>query len=168
MTKKTIAVLGATGQVGTPLAYTLLEEGHQVVALSRGRNQRNEAKLANLEKRGAQLAFCPDFSDIKAMPTCLKGCDTVVASVQAEKAFLLEVQPQILEAAKSAGVQRFIPNEFGAHTQNLELGSGDIFDYKKQFQDQLFESGLEWTLFYASSVKSVGHLRLRQLTQCVI
>ena len=46
MNKKHVAVIGATGQVGTPLTKGLLKEGHEVIILSRGRTPGSESKLA--------------------------------------------------------------------------------------------------------------------------
>lgn len=152
MGKKRVAVIGATGQVGAPLAVNLLDLGHQVVAISRGCNPNNEQKLADLEDRGAELAFCDDLSRADRVAEILKGCDTLVVCARAEKSFLLEVEPELLKAAVEAGVRRFVPNEFGVHTQAIDFGLGVIFDYKKRFQEQLFASELEWTLFYNGGI----------------
>ena len=147
-----VAVLGATGQVGTPLAHGLLANGHKVVAITRGRSARNEAKLRALEELGAELAFCEDLSDVDGLAPLLEGCEVLVASVAAEETFLVEVQPKVLEAAIKAGVKRFVPNEFGAHTQGLPMGAGVVFDHKKRFQEKLFASGLDWTLYYNGGI----------------
>jgi len=151
MSKK-IAVIGATGQVGTPMVKSLLENGHQVLAISRAKNPGNKSKLEALEAQGASLAFCSDYSDVDAMAKILEGSDILVASVQANKSFLVDVQPKILEAAIKAGVKRFVPNEFGAHTMGMPWGAGVVFDYKKQFQELLMKSGIEWTLFYNGGI----------------
>jgi hypothetical protein len=45
-------------------------------------------------------------------------------------------------------VERFVPTEFGSHTQAIEMGDGEYFDHKKRFHELLFESGIGWTLYY--------------------
>jgi uncharacterized protein YbjT (DUF2867 family) len=152
MDSKTVAVFGATGQIGYPLARYVLKNGHRVVAISRSRTSRNADRLAQLEKQGARLVFCPDLHQVDKVAALLEGCDTLVASVRAGKQFLEETQPRLLTAAARAGVQRFVPNEFGVHTQAVALGSGDIFDRKKKFQELLFASSLQWTLFYNGGI----------------
>jgi len=152
MTIKTVAVLGATGQIGNCLSHALLENSQKVVVVSRKKTAKNKAILEALESKGAVLKYCEDYSDIESMSDILCGCDVVVASVQASKEFLEEVEPKLLKAAIKAGVKRFVPNEFGAHTQGLAYGDGVIFDRKKRFQEQLFASGIEWTLFYNGGI----------------
>ena len=148
MNVKKIAVLGASGQIGFPLAQNLMQLGHEVVAISRARNEANQQKLNALEVTGAALSFCSDFANVEAMSQHLTGCDVLVASTRASEDFINRVEPKLLEAAQMAGVRRFVPNEFGCHTLGLEYGDGILFDYKKRFQEKLFASGMEWMLFY--------------------
>lgn len=145
---KKVAVVGSTGQVGFPLSIELLGLGHEVVAVSRGRTQHNETKLRRLEESGAQLAFCSDYAEVDELSTVFSGYDTVVVAMRVNTKIIREVEPKILEAAVKAGVKRFVPDEFGVHTMELEYGSGTLFDAKKDFQKKLFSSGLDWTIIY--------------------
>jgi len=148
MNKKHVAVIGATGQVGTPLTRSLLKEGHQVTAIVRGRNPNNELTLAGHETLGAKVVVCTEMQSVDAVANALKGCDTLVASVPGSKTIIQESEPIWLKAAVKAGVERFVPTEFGCHTRALELGDGVVFDNKKRFHELLFDSGIGWTLFY--------------------
>jgi len=152
MNKKHVAVIGATGQVGTPLTRGLLKEGHQVTAIVRGRNPNNELSLADHETLGAKVVICADMQNDDAVAEAIAGCDTLVASVPASKTVILELEPIWLKAAVKAGLERFVPNEFGCHTRALEMGDGEIFDRKKRFHELLFESGIAWTLFYNGGI----------------
>lgn len=152
MNSKTVALFGATGQIGLPMARHLLKNGHQVVAVSRNRTSNNSDQLEQIENLGARLVFCPDLEDVDTIAAALIGCDTVVAAVRAEKHFLEQTEPRLLTAARQAGVQRFVPNEFGVHTHAVAFGAGEIFDRKKKFQELLFASGLQWTLFYNGGI----------------
>lgn len=51
--KQRVVIIGAAGQVGTPLTQTLLELGHEVVALTRSRNGSGKEKLDEYEAQGA-------------------------------------------------------------------------------------------------------------------
>ena len=67
-----IALIGATGFVGTPLVTELLQRGHQVTALAR-----NPAKL------GAQSNLTPralDVNDADAVAAAVKGHDAVISA----------------------------------------------------------------------------------------
>jgi len=117
MSKKHVAVIGATGQVGAPLTRSLLKEGHRVTAIVRGRNPNNELPLVEHEKLGAKVVVCADMQNAESVANALKGCDTLVVSVPASKQILQELEPIWLKAAIKAGVERFVPNEFGCHTR---------------------------------------------------
>ena len=148
MSKKNVAVIGATGQVGTPLTNGLLKEGHKVTIITRKRSHDNESKLAGYEKVGANVVVCDRMLDADAVASAIKGCDTLVAAVPGSKAIIRESEPVWLQAAVKAGLQRFVPTEFGTHTLALTMGDGEIFDNKKRFHEVLFDSGMGWTLYY--------------------
>ena len=150
MEKKHVAVIGATGQVGTPLTRGLLSLGHDVTIITR--KVQRDAKLEEFEQQGAKIAVCPDMHDVDALAELLAGVDTLVASVPGSQPVIEQSEPLWLEAAVKAGVKRFVPTEFGVHTQALEMGAGVVFDNKKRFHDLLLSSGIGWTLFYNGGI----------------
>src|ERR1700722_8914940 len=75
MSKKTYAVLGATGHIGHVLAGKLLEKGHAVRALGR-----DEKKLAALKAKGAQVSS-PAVDDAAALTEAFKGSDGVFVMI---------------------------------------------------------------------------------------
>lgn len=152
MNKKHVAVIGATGQIGTPLTNGLLTLGHDVTVITRERNARNSAKLAQFENQGAKIVECADMHDVDSMANILQGIDTLVASVPGSKEIIQKSEPIWLAAAVKAGVERFVPTEFGSHTQAIEMGDGEIFDQKKHFHDLLMNSGIGWTLYYNGGI----------------
>lgn len=150
--KQTIAVIGAAGQVGMPLTKGLLSLGHEVVVLIRGRNAGTEAKLASFEANGARIVTVADMQNVTLLADALRGVDTLICAVPGSKEIIANAQPVWLDAAVKAGVKRFVPTEFGCHTQALEMGDGAVFDNKKQFHETLFKSGIGWTLFYNGGI----------------
>ena len=133
MSKNHLAVIGATGQVGKPLTKSLLKEGHEVTIIAHGRSLDNEPRLAECERLGAKVVVCTEMDNIDAVAGALKGCDTLVACVPGSKSIIQKLQPIWLNAAVKAGVERFIPTEFGSHTRAIEMGDGAVFDQKKRF-----------------------------------
>lgn len=152
MNKKHIAVIGATGQVGTPLTNGLLTLGHDVTIITRECSARNDAKLAAFTEQGAKIVECADMHDVEAMTTILQGIDTLVIGAPGAKQIIQKSEPIWLEAAIKAGVERFVPTEFGVHTQAIEMGAGDVFDNKKHVHDLLMSSDIGWTLFYNGGI----------------
>ncbi len=147
-----VSVLGATGNIGLPLSHALVQQGHDVLAVSRGRSDRNEAALDQLEAAGATLVFEPDLTDVTALAKHLDGSDVVVVASRASPRILDALEPSLLEAAKRAYVGRFVPSEFGTHSMAVPYGVSGQFDSKKRFQELLFDSGLAWTIVYGGGI----------------
>ncbi|ELR66921.1 Isoflavone reductase [Photobacterium marinum] len=147
--KQTVAVIGATGQVGTPLTKNLLLLGHDVLVLTRSLNSE---KISEFQALGARMVEVKDMMDVDLMATTLAGVETLICAVPGSKYIVTQAEPLWLDAAVKAGVKRFVPTEFGAHTRGLELGDGVIFDHKKALHQKIFESGLSWTFFYTGGI----------------
>lgn len=147
--KQVIAVLGATGQVGTPLTKHLLTLGHDVKVFSR---RSGDLKMTEFDDKGATVVMEPDMLNLDKMVKHLQGVETLICAVPGSKEVICEFEPIWLEAAVKAGVKRFVPTEFGAHSRGVELGSGVIFDYKKALHEKILASGIGWTFFYNGGI----------------
>jgi len=91
-----IALIGATGQVGSRLLGEALERGHQVTAIAR-----NPASLA---PRDGLTALALDVTDGDKLAAALAGHDVALISVKYSQ---VDAAP-ILEAVKHAGVPRVL------------------------------------------------------------
>ncbi|MGE0102096.1 MAG: hopanoid-associated sugar epimerase [Blastocatellales bacterium] len=103
---------GATGFVGANLARELLSDGHMVRALARPGGNR-----ANLEGLPVEI-FTGDLDDVDLLTEAVSGCDVVfhaaahysLWAVDREAIYRANVSgtENILEAARRAGVRRFV------------------------------------------------------------
>lgn len=165
--KQTVAVIGASGQIGRPLTKALLDLGHTVKILTRATNNSDQHDTRfdgwKGDKRVVSIA---NMNDVGAMASALKGAETVVCAVPASQEIVTVSQPLWLEAAVQAGVKRFVPSEFGAHTRGLEMGEGIVFDAKKKFHEKIFAQNankdtIGWTFFYNGGIMDYFILNLR-------
>ena len=101
-----IALIGATGFVGTPLVAELLQRGHHVTALAR-----NPAKLA----AQANLTAKPlDVNDADAVAAAVKGHDAVISAfnpgwdVPDLYAKFMQGHDAIVAGVEQSGVKRLL------------------------------------------------------------
>jgi len=146
MSKITVAVLGATGQVGTPLILGLLKQNNvTAIALSRKKSEKTQL----LEDAGATVRVVSDLSDEATVVEALSGVNTLIVATAASEEIVTKLEPIWLAAAVKAGVTRFVPTEFGCHTVGLDVGDGELFDIKKQMHEKIYASGIGYTFVFA-------------------
>ena len=144
--KQTVALIGANDRLVRPStqpAKTWPRAYHPDPLPHR----RHENSRWGMEA-GVAIRLVTDMSDVNAVAEALAGAETLICAVPGSKMITTELEPLWLEAALKAGIKRFVPTEFGVHTQNLAWGEGVIFDNKKALHKKIFESGIGWTLFY--------------------
>lgn len=91
-----IAIIGATGNVGTRLTDEALRRGHTVAALAR--------HASTLPARDGVTAHDVDVADTQALAAALRGNDVAISTVR----FLQTTAGQIVEAVKAAGIRRLL------------------------------------------------------------
>jgi putative NADH-flavin reductase len=91
-----IALIGATGNVGSRLLGELVRRGHAVTAISRN-PERSPVRPGVTAKRA-------DVADKAALAAAIAGHDAVISSVR----FLGSEPRTFIEAVKSAGVPRYL------------------------------------------------------------
>ncbi|KAK8002939.1 hypothetical protein PG989_002658 [Apiospora arundinis] len=106
---KNVAIVGATGTVGSYIVDELLKAGkHQVTAITRHDSTAvipNDVKVAKV-----------DYADHDSLVAAMKGQDALIItmSVRAPK----ESQFELIDAAADAGVRWILPNEWGLDQAN--------------------------------------------------
>ncbi|KZP04207.1 NAD(P)-binding protein [Athelia psychrophila] len=149
MPYKNVAVIGA-GVIGTPIVKALLQEGVNVIVVSRPASPSGKDLPA-----GAKVVAI-DYTDVSALAALFKehATEVVISTVSFQA---LGHQHGLGDAAKQAGVKLFVPSEFGvdtaeynealqnvktelaAHLKNIGLPSARIFN-------GLFTTFLPWLL----------------------
>jgi nucleoside-diphosphate-sugar epimerase len=117
-TLKNIAVVGASGNVGSYIASALLAKNHfNVTAITR-----TESKATF--PSGVRVARI-DYNSPDTIVKALTGHDALVITLSV---FSSGAQEQLIRGAAQAGVPWVLPNEFGMYNteeiQNETIGSG--------------------------------------------
>ncbi|KAM0740681.1 hypothetical protein ACQRIT_005865 [Beauveria bassiana] len=103
-----VALAGGTGNLGPAIVRELLDADFQVTILGRSASSQVDAR--------AQVQVV-DFNSLDSLVNALKGHDAFV-NVLGVGVISLDIHLRIVEAAHAAGIQRFIPSEFGCDTAN--------------------------------------------------
>ncbi len=91
-----IAIIGATGNVGSRLIEESLRRGHAVTAIAR--------QASKLPGRDGVTTRDVDVADTQALADALRGNDAVISTVR----FLQTSAAQITAAVKAAGIRRLL------------------------------------------------------------
>lgn len=108
MAKKTYAIMGATGHIGSVIVQELLKEGHRVRALGR-----DQEKLQKLKEKGAEIISC-SFDNEAALASAFKNCDAIFCFLppaykeEDMEAYQDKVGEAICRALKKSQEQRVI------------------------------------------------------------
>lgn len=91
-----IALIGATGQAGSPILKELVRRGHQVTAIVRN-PEKVQAQTNVTAKKG-------DVFDKDGLAALLKGHDVVISSVH----FSASDPHKLIDAVKASGAKRYL------------------------------------------------------------
>ncbi|PYI09594.1 NAD(P)-binding protein [Aspergillus sclerotiicarbonarius CBS 121057] len=132
-----IAIVGAGGSVGKPIAEALLQTGkHTITALTRPNSQ---SKLPS----GVQ-SISVDYNDTSSLATALKeqDCLIITLSVQAPP----DTQSKLISAAATAGIKYVMPNVWGCDLMHDPLAnSGLTWGQMRSTLTDIEKKGLTWT-----------------------
>lgn len=131
----TVALAGATGNLGPAILDALLNAGFQVTVLSRKESNHTlppSVKVAHV-----------DYDSLDSLTAALQGQDAVVSTLAS---LALGKQLLLVDAAARAGVKRFLPSEFGSNTTHPKTSRFPCYGDKVAVQKALEKSGMTWTL----------------------
>jgi putative NADH-flavin reductase len=161
-----IALIGATGNVGSRLLAELTRRHHTVTAIVR-QPERVQAQPGVTAKKG-------DVSDPQGLADVLKGHDAVISSLQ----FTASDPRKLLEAVRASGVNRYL---IVGGAGSLEIAPGvrlvDTPNFPEAYKTEATagaafldllrgETGLDWTFLSPSALfvagERTGKFRLGQ------
>jgi uncharacterized protein YbjT (DUF2867 family) len=156
-----VIVTGATGYVGYHVVKALLEAGHGVVAVSRKGARSSTASGKDLGILEGARYVVGDVASGAGLKEAAQGCDAMIHLVgiiaqnndQTFQRVHVDGTRNVLEAAKSAGVKRYL------QMSALGAASGAASRYsatKFEAEELVRGSGLEWTIFRPSLIFGVG------------
>lgn len=163
-----IAITGGTGFVGRHLARELVERGHEVVLIGRGKDLRDESiyKLA-----GASF-FASDLSDSQELRRAFSGCEAVAhcaginreVEVQTYRRVHIDGTRNVVEAARLAGVRKIVLLSFLRARPNC----GSAYHESKWAAEEIVRtSGLDYTIFKAGVIYGRGDHMLDHLSHAL-
>jgi putative NADH-flavin reductase len=127
-----IALIGASGNVGSRILKELSDRGHQVTAIAR-----TPKKIPSLP---AVTAVKGDLADAASLAALLEGHDAIVSSVK----FLDTDFDQLLRAVRASGVKRYL---VVGGAGSLEVAPGKRLVDQSEFPDQYKNEALKGAAF---------------------
>ncbi len=132
---KIVVMAGATGRLGMMTARILLERpGVQLRLLAR---PESTEKLSALQAKGAEVVAidleAPDNDALLAQAMQDAFCVVSTIGAQAGPDVMIGTQLRLLQAARDAGVRRFIPSCFSYDISGLEQGENLNSDILRAF-----------------------------------
>ncbi|WP_162054370.1 NAD(P)-dependent oxidoreductase [Pontibacter pamirensis] len=162
-----IAIIGASGNIGSRITQEALTRGHDVTAIVRHPEKVSKESVSLEVQRG-------DVEDVEQTAALIKDHDAVVVSYSpgwgpdTEYHKHVEIARKVLEAAKKAGVKRLL-NVGGAGSLNTEGGTQlvDTPDFPEAWKEGASaqrdslkvyqeEQELDWTFFSPAIIIEPG------------
>lgn len=142
MAYKNVAITGASGSMGGPILKKLLKAGTFNVTVLR-RAGSSSTFPADVKVVDA------DFDSVDSLAAALKGQEVLISALTSTA---LLSQKALVDACVAAGVNRFIPSEFGCDLFNPKPKTLPVFAHKIEVEEYIFEkaktSGLTYTLVF--------------------
>jgi nucleoside-diphosphate-sugar epimerase len=132
--RKTIAVAGATGNLGLRIVKALVKEGAEVRVLVRAKT--SPEKVATLELPGVTIYTVNQWNEEELKQACTDvAC--VVSALAGLRDVVIDAQKVLLDAAIAAGVPRFIPSDYSLDFTKFKPGENRNLDWRREFHSYL-------------------------------
>lgn len=144
MAIKNVVHVGAAGSLGEVVLQKLLASDFNVKMLRRQGSK-------SIPPKGVKVLEA-DFSSKESLLAALKDVDAVVSTIAN---FAVPSQQIIIDAAIEAGVQRFVPSDFGSNLDHPAGRSLPVFADKVKIQEYLIEKSKTTSLTWTSVATNV-------------
>jgi uncharacterized protein YbjT (DUF2867 family) len=156
-----ILIVGATGQLGRELVTACRQENAEIHVLVRSATRRDAARMKPLEDASVTV----HEGDLADGDRLRRACGAVDVVISAVGGLQIADQARLIKAAKDAGVQRFVPSDFGLDPAAAGPGSCALFDAKKAVQDAVKATAIPYTFIHANAFFSYWAFSLGDLTR---
>ena len=154
-----ITITGANGFIGSNLIAAAVKRGIKVKGIVR-----NQSAARKIEELGAQSYICPQYA-VEELSEGLEGSQSLIHLVaigigSETELFATNVgiTERVLEAARTAGVQRFIYlSGLGVGREDIEITTlNAYFNTKFTAENRIKESGIPYAIFRPSFIIGPG------------
>lgn len=124
---KNVIIAGASGNLGPAILKALLDSGRfNVTVITR------EASKATFPSAAKVIKV--DYTSLESLTSAFQGQDAIVSTLGA---LALSDQTRLIDAAIAAGVQRFLPSEFGSDLANPKARALPVYAAKVEVEEYL-------------------------------
>ena len=140
---QTVLLAGATGMLGSRIAYYLLDQPNaRLRLLVRGGNAQKRATLDPLLARGAELIE-GDLADRASLDRATHGVDVIVSAVQGGPDVIVDGQLALADIGRRNGVRRILPSDFALDLFKATPGEHMMFDLRRTADEAIAATGIE-------------------------
>jgi len=140
MTFQTIAVFGATGNIGTNLVKALLKDKSLKITIIARPDSLKSKKSIYDQFVGATIKEVQDLTNVDQVANALEGIQVVISTVAGTA---LQDQIPFIKASQKAGVKRFYPSEYGIDDHSFPAIKHPLIDAKKELRKLVLDSDLQ-------------------------
>ena len=142
--KNKIIVAGASGKLGGKIVAALIGQGAEVKALIRSGS--NASSLQPFIGKGVDIIEV-DYNNRETLAAACIGGTCVVSALQGLEDVIIKAQSNLLNAALSARVPRFIPSDYAVDFTEINSENRN-FDLRRAFHKILDASSINYTSIY--------------------
>ena len=140
MKVKTIAVVGANGDLGSRICKYLSQNGVLVIAIVRKSSNINSIKnIPNININRI------DYDNFNELVNVFDGLSCVICTISGLDDVIIKTQTIVLDAAEKAQVEKFIPSDFAVDFRNIPENTNRNLELRKKFKIRLDSSTIKIT-----------------------
>ncbi|MEO5356032.1 MAG: NmrA family NAD(P)-binding protein [Nitrospirae bacterium YQR-1] len=146
--QSSVLLVGALGFLGSEIADECLAQGKLLRVLVRPgslKDDRKSKKVSSLRAKGVQVLE-GSLEDTESLKKATEGVSAVISAVSFDAA---HKQTDLINIAAQAGVQRFIPSDYGLNPYYVGVGISNVIDVKLRVHEAVWDSKIGYTFIYA-------------------